>query len=54
MKVMYLVKTILGDIIQCRFTEKKFAEQWVLENGFDEFGNCLNLYKIERTTKCTA
>lgn len=54
MKAVYLVKTIEGNIVQCRFTERKFAEQWLLENNFDEDGNCLNLYKIERTTKCTA
>lgn len=42
----YVIMTISAGIVQARFIDKKYADQWLLENNWDNDGNCLDLYVI--------
>lgn len=43
---MYTIIGISSGIVQAKFTERSMAVYWVECNGYDEEGNCLDLYKI--------
>ena len=47
-KRLYVIRTIEGNVIQCRFTEKKYADEWMLQNNNTEDGKPLNLYKLTK------
>ena len=46
---MYTIIGITSGIVQAQFTQRGAAEYWVECNGYDEEGNCLDLYKIVKT-----
>ena len=45
---MYLIKGITSGIVMVRFIERDAAMYWLECNNFDDEGNSLSLYTMER------
>lgn len=43
---MYIVVNASTGIVAARFLSKKFAQQWLEDNNFDENGQSLGLYRM--------
>lgn len=45
---MYVIKGTTSGIVMVRFIERGMAEHWLECNNFNEAGECLSLYTMER------
>ncbi len=46
---MYLIKGATSGIVMVRFIERDAAIYWLECNNFNEAGECLSLYTMEKT-----